>query len=227
MLCGIYKIWNLLNRHKYIGSSNNCSKRRNRHFKDLLNQKHHCLPLQRAYDKYGQENLIFEMIEYCEESQLIEREQYFIDSLNPEYNLMRVAKSCLGYKHTVATRNLQSEMRKGKFSGEQNPFFGKKHTEESLQKMKEARKKQQFSQETIDKRAASNRGRKRTEETKNKMHLANQINRPITIKYCQICGRQAKKYISKAGNFTGFAKTCDDQKCKETFQYNKQQSSKC
>jgi len=32
---------------------------------------------------------------------LIEREQYYIDLLNPEYNILKIAGSRLGVKHTL------------------------------------------------------------------------------------------------------------------------------
>lgn len=43
------------------------------------------------------------ILEYCESDQLLTREQYYIDLLNPEYNLLRVAGSSLGIKHSLVT----------------------------------------------------------------------------------------------------------------------------
>lgn len=34
---------------------------------------------------------------------MIEREQYYIDTLNPEYNILKIAGSPLGYKHSEET----------------------------------------------------------------------------------------------------------------------------
>jgi group I intron endonuclease len=53
--------------------------------------------------KYGYCNFSLDILEYCEPSILIKREQYYIDTLNPEYNILKKAGSSLGYKHTKET----------------------------------------------------------------------------------------------------------------------------
>jgi group I intron endonuclease len=52
--------------------------------------------------KYGHSTFKLEILEYCEADRLIilEREQYYIDLLKPEYNILKIAGSPLGYKHT-------------------------------------------------------------------------------------------------------------------------------
>jgi group I intron endonuclease len=40
-----------------------------------------------------------DILEYCSKTDLIEREQFFIDKLNPEYNILKYAYSVLGYRH--------------------------------------------------------------------------------------------------------------------------------
>jgi len=34
---------------------------------------------------YGFENFTLEILEYCEPSELLKKEQYYLDTLNPEY----------------------------------------------------------------------------------------------------------------------------------------------
>lgn len=46
----------------------------------------------------------------------------------------------LGKKHTQETRDKISKSRKGRFYGEENPFYNKKHTEETKKKMSQKRK---------------------------------------------------------------------------------------
>lgn len=57
-----------------------------------------------------------EILEYCEPENVIEREQYYLDTLKPEYNILKIAGSTLGYTHTEETRE--------KLRGENNPMFG-------------------------------------------------------------------------------------------------------
>lgn len=55
----IYKILNKTNGKFYIGSTIEPQKRKKRHFNDLVNKKHHCIFLQRAFNKHGTNNFEF------------------------------------------------------------------------------------------------------------------------------------------------------------------------
>ncbi|SRR5260221_12917448 len=46
-----------------------------------------------------------EILEYCEKVKavILSKEQFYLDLLKPEYNILKVAGSSLGYKHTVET----------------------------------------------------------------------------------------------------------------------------
>jgi len=50
--------------------------------------------------KYGYNNFSLDILEYCESSVLINREQYYLDTLKPEYNILKIAGSSFGYKHS-------------------------------------------------------------------------------------------------------------------------------
>jgi hypothetical protein len=50
--------------------------------------------------KYGFSGFSLEILEYCDKEVLLEREQYYLDNLRPEYNIVKTAGSTLGYKHT-------------------------------------------------------------------------------------------------------------------------------
>ena len=144
MESGIYKITNLINNKVYVGSAKNFSEREHRHFSDLQKGKHHQIKLQRAYDKYGKDNFIFEIIEKIpyEKDIIIEREQYFIDHYNQKesgYNIQDaqfgdilqnhpnrleiIEKIRSSLKHTLS--NMSQEERKKRFSmpGEKNPNY--------------------------------------------------------------------------------------------------------
>jgi hypothetical protein len=54
----------------------------------------------KALLKYGYSGFKLEILEYCDKLNCIEREQYFIDLIKPEYNLLIKAGSSFGYKHS-------------------------------------------------------------------------------------------------------------------------------
>jgi len=82
-MIGIYRIRNLLNNKCYYGSAKNIKIRWTKHKSQLKHNRHENIILQRAWDKYGKDNFIFEI---CEEIDLLLIEQKYLD-LNPEYNI--------------------------------------------------------------------------------------------------------------------------------------------
>lgn len=100
-LCGIYKISNLTNHKIYIGSSKEIRKRWVAHIKDFLDNTHHNGKLQNHFNKYGIENFLFEIVEFCEEKDLIEIETNYILKLNTlkeGFNLVLPAKQPINDK---------------------------------------------------------------------------------------------------------------------------------
>lgn len=61
--------------------------------------------------KYGYSSFKLEVLEYCDKSSLIEREQYYMSLLHPEYNVLTIAGSNLGFKHSEATKELFRSLR--------------------------------------------------------------------------------------------------------------------
>lgn len=119
---GIYKITNTLNNKCYIGSAVDPKARIYTHKSQLSKGKHHSILLQRAWNKYVCDNFLFTILEECEKEKLIEREQFYLDTLNPEYNIAKKAGNCLGVKFSKESslkKSLNSNM-KGKF-GKDNP----------------------------------------------------------------------------------------------------------
>lgn len=82
MNSGIYKITNKFNNKKYIGQSINVTDRKNTHFQALRRGDHSNSHLQNAFNKYGESQFSFEIIEHCPVEHLDEREIYFIDKYN-------------------------------------------------------------------------------------------------------------------------------------------------
>jgi len=108
----IYKIVNLVNNKIYIGSAVNFSKRKIHHICRLNKNKHANRHLQRAWNKY--KDFEFVLLEEVNNCDLIKREQYYIDTLNPFYNIKRIADSCLGTKRTKKTCRKISKALTGK-----------------------------------------------------------------------------------------------------------------
>lgn len=137
---GIYKIMNIVNNKIYVGSAVDLRKRKSQHFSNLKNNKHVNKHLQSSYNKHGLENFKFEILEYVKDKEmLIEREQYYIDTLNPEYNICKIAGSCLGLKKSYNVKKKISEARKGV-----------KHSKETKNKISKALKGKVFTQEDIN-----------------------------------------------------------------------------
>jgi group I intron endonuclease len=59
--------------------------------------------ISKALIKYGYGNFSLEILEYCDRSNVLLREQYYLDLFKPEYNLLKIAGSNLGYIHTENT----------------------------------------------------------------------------------------------------------------------------
>jgi group I intron endonuclease len=102
---GVYSITNTVNSKQYIGSaSGSFRSRRNRHYHDLRHNKHHSKPLQRAWNKYGEEAFKFEVLAICPPSFCLAGEQFYLDAWKPEYNICKVAGNTLGVKPTPEQR---------------------------------------------------------------------------------------------------------------------------
>lgn len=76
MYC-IYKVTNLINNKVYIGKTNNLERRKREH-----EIKENNSLIDRAIKKYGEENFVWEILEFVEKSQSNEREKYWIDKYN-------------------------------------------------------------------------------------------------------------------------------------------------
>ncbi len=107
-ISGIYEIKNLINGKRYIGQTSDLDYRWLHHRSDLKHQKHHSKHLQYAWNKYGEKNFIFVLIEKCPCFILDDREKYWIkklDTYNNGYNQDLGGQGIRGYKHTEEELN--------------------------------------------------------------------------------------------------------------------------
>lgn len=163
-IIGIYKIESKIHPDRiYIGSSSDITKRWMGHLRNLRGNRHGNRRLQNHINKYGINDLMFSILIGCEKEDLIKHEQFFIDSLNPWFNICKIAGNTIGIKHI-------------------NPPWNKglsKYNNDIIRKMAEAhgakikgkpskRKGTHVSEESRIKMAISQTGKKDTEETKKK-----------------------------------------------------------
>lgn len=172
----IYKLTNLEDGKVYVGQTNNLDIRKNRHFYDLKKNKHYNKFLQNSYNKYGKENFIFECIEITDN--LDERELYWINKyggINSELNYNLKDPLTGDYSDY-----LKVEIKKS-MSGENNPNYGNKWSEEQKEKLSKERKgltlEERVGKEKSDlakeKMSKNRTGKKHTEKSKEKMREAN------------------------------------------------------
>lgn len=175
---GVYRIRNLANNKFYIGSTNDLYKRFIQHKIQLEREEHHSIYLQRAFNKYGTSQFIMEILLLCKQEYLLYYEQQLIYELVPNYNMNKRATSNRGYKWSMESRQKasmaqlgnqnalghrlseeqkqsMSASRKGKCIGEQNGFYGKTHTQEVRQRIRDAQTGRKHSEETKKKQAKS------------------------------------------------------------------------
>ena len=135
---GIYMIQSIVNDKRYIGSAVNLKNRKGSHMRSFKNNCNSSY-MQNHANKHGIDVLKFLVLEFCLKEELIKREQYWIDTLNPEFNLCPTAGSMLGFRFSEKSKRKMRENHTD-YSGENHPRFGKKHSKESKQKNSETKK---------------------------------------------------------------------------------------
>lgn len=109
-MSGIYLIHNWINGIQYIGSAYDLSKRiANYYFSYRLIDKRY---ISNYILKYGHNNFVLVILQILGKSEsqsksnIISKEQYYIDFYMPKLNLNPVAGSSLGFKHSEASKKL-------------------------------------------------------------------------------------------------------------------------
>lgn len=134
-------IENLSTKKRYIGSSGRCLYTRyHQHKSDLVHARHGNSYLQNAWNKYGPDSFVFWVIEEHEPEFCSGMEHWWIQSASPEYNLNTNTVTRLGAKISEESR---AKMR------------GRVISEETREKIREARQHQVFSPEDLKRRADS------------------------------------------------------------------------
>ncbi len=168
MKTGIYKITSPSGR-VYIGQAINIQ-RRFREYKKPSGATGQ-LKLKNSFNKYGWEAHTFEIIEECEFEQLNIRERYWQD----HYNVLEEGLNCILTRTDILPQKMSEETKKrigDAQRGEKGNMWGKKHSEETIVKMKESCKGQEkgywrgkkLSKEAVQKRVDKMIGVKQSKE---------------------------------------------------------------
>lgn len=163
---GVYKIICLTNSKVYIGSSQTIRQRIINHKSSLRLNKHANIHLQRAFNKYGEVNFSFELIEYCTTTVLLDREQYYIDlydSYNKGFNRMPLASSPRGRVYSEEERKRRNLTRK--------PAWNKGRARTEEEKVSHSLK--------MTGRKAWNKGVQKSEEQKVAQRLKAKTKKPV------------------------------------------------
>jgi group I intron endonuclease len=131
---GIYMFTNTQTNDFYIGQSKNLYNRFRNYFNPAyitgLNNKNSRVG--RAILKYGYENFSLTILEYCDKSDLTEREQFYFDTLKPVYNILKTAGVYVDvFTHTDDTKKKISNTLKGVNAGENSYWYGRTRSEET------------------------------------------------------------------------------------------------
>lgn len=204
---GVYQIVNKLNNKRYIGSTTKSFKDRWRVWKNDLQKGNASSHIQNAWNKYGEDNFNFEIIEVVYNKALVlNREQYWMDTLKPEYNIRPLAENNFGNKLSEETKRKislkhlgkkMSEESKLKMSlakqGENHVNFGKSLSEETKEKIRQSNLGQKRSAETCKKIGQANLGRKLSEEHKNAL-LSSRLGQKNSNESKQKVSESLKRY---------------------------------
>lgn len=153
----VYRWTNNVNQKTYIGSSVNFSVRLYKYYSVKHLMKHNTA-IHNALLKYEHSNFTLDILEYCEGVDPIIREQYYLDLLKPEYNILEQAGSSLGFKHSEETLEFFKNNRKVSEETRKNLSLaatGRILTEEDKNKISSSRQGIKLSDETRAKISAA------------------------------------------------------------------------
>lgn len=136
----IYRITNMANGNFYIGSAESFARREWQHKYDLRRNAHKNPRLQAAWNKYGAEMFVFEIIEEVPSDQKVfDVENKYLHLYVGQENCYNVNTDAIGMRtgiaHTEETKIKTSLNRKGKAAGSEHYRYGKTLSEEVRKKI--------------------------------------------------------------------------------------------
>lgn len=183
---GIYEILNIKNNKRYIGQSQKVRARLQKHRRLLIKNEHQNLHLQNSFNKYGINNFVFNVIEYCSLDDLNKKEKYYIYKFNSNdknygYNYRLDNTSNRGLKWTETQREKFYQ------SMNNNPWYrNHKIPEETLKKAWEASRNKQWTDEEKQRHSEILKGTKVKDTSKMKIAQAGEKNGYAKLKECDV-----------------------------------------
>jgi group I intron endonuclease len=150
---GIYKIYCKTTGKFYIGSSQEISRRRIHHYNRLRANKHGNPHLQNSYNLYGEADIVFEVLEYCDVPLLLETEQRHIDAYKGKGVLFNVAEvagaSMRNKRHSSATIQKMKKVNGQAWKGKHLPEEHRKKISEKRIKLTRERGLRKLTDEQV------------------------------------------------------------------------------
>uniref|UniRef100_UPI0024100973 hypothetical protein n=1 Tax=Diaporthe sojae TaxID=165439 RepID=UPI0024100973 len=104
-LSGVYRWTHKKSGKSYIGSSVDLGQRFSSYFSLIwISSQAKSSIICKALIKYGYSEFSLEILEYCNKEDTIKREQFYLDNLKPEYNILKIAGSRLGFEQSLETK---------------------------------------------------------------------------------------------------------------------------
>lgn len=159
---GIYCLKNTINDKCYIGSAQKLNYRLWNHKHKLIKGTHANNILQNFVNKYGINSIYFEILEPVGIDKLIEREQHYIDTLKPEFNILPKAGSNAG---TIMSEEQKIKISKGR--------KGILHTKDTKRRISETMTGVSKTKEHSTKVGLKHKGKIVSQEQRDKISQAN------------------------------------------------------
>lgn len=146
----IYRIFNVVTEHFYIGSTLNPRRRKWEHWNDLKLGVHHCAALQAAWTMYGPDAFDFEVLEEVADPNTLRHieDTYLLNHAGKEY-CYNSSFSALngGFVSPDVGAKISATLRQLYSKKEAHPRYGKTHSDETKAKISRARKGKMAGQE--------------------------------------------------------------------------------
>lgn len=124
---GIYYFINIVNGKRYVGSSIDIYNRLHEHCHNLKYGKAHNKHFQNAWKKYGEDSFMYGILEFCDPQIRFDREQYYIETLSPEYNLTHNVIANFGHTPSEECRQKISDTLKKKYTSGEIQTYRQNH----------------------------------------------------------------------------------------------------